>query len=160
MAICGRCNAEGDDKFYPSVLSNRGKNGLWNGGWCIACHREYYQNRVRDDREYFLRYQRKRIRTTAALLRSIKEVAGCERCGEKHPACLDFHHRDESTKLFNISLAGSRGKKTVEQMQTEIDKCAVLCSNCHRKLHWDDASGVHSGKPSRRDPKRNGWDGL
>ncbi len=160
MLVCGKCRAEGDDIFYPSVLKSRLKNGTVRGAWCIKCQRAYYKQRVTEDHEYFLKYQRKRVRNTADRLSVLRAEKGCERCGEKHPACLDFHHRDETTKLFNISLAGSRGKKTVEQMQAEIDKCAVLCSNCHRKLHHDERSGVYNGKRQARDPKRNGWDYL
>ncbi len=58
---------------------------------------------------------------------------GCKVCGENHPACLDFHHRDPSLKLFNIGV--SFGSYSIKKMKEEIAKCDVICSNCHRKLH-------------------------
>lgn len=58
----------------------------------------------------------------------------CVNCGETHPACLDFHHRNPKEKKFQLTASqmGNRSWKTIE---AEIAKCEVLCSNCHRKLH-------------------------
>ena len=61
-----------------------------------------------------------------------KTSMGCFICGEKDPACLDFHHLDSSEKKDNVAeLLLSR-----KRMEEEIKKCIVLCSNCHRKLHF------------------------
>lgn len=59
-----------------------------------------------------------------------KAAVGCP-CGERDPACLDFHHRDPFEKVFNISMGTSRPWNTV---LAEIKKCSIICSNCHRKL--------------------------
>ena len=58
----------------------------------------------------------------------------CAICGEDHPAVLDFHHVDESTKSFTMNTATKNGTK-FERIVEEIEKCVVLCSNCHRKHH-------------------------
>jgi hypothetical protein len=58
----------------------------------------------------------------------------CAICGEDHPAVLDFHHVDESAKSFSMNTATKNGTK-FERIIEEIDKCVVLCSNCHRKHH-------------------------
>ena len=56
---------------------------------------------------------------------------GCIVCGEKDPACLDFHHLHD--KSFNI---GNKCRdRSVDSIKNEVDKCVVLCANCHRKLH-------------------------
>lgn len=60
----------------------------------------------------------------------------CIQCKENHPACLEFHHRDSDQKDFNISTAVANGL-SIDNIEKEIAKCDVLCSNCHRKLHWD-----------------------
>ena len=65
----------------------------------------------------------------------------CAFCGEKHVACLDFHHNDPATKLFNVNL-GNISKHTDQEIRDEISKCTVLCSNCHKKLHYDVAHGT------------------
>ena len=59
----------------------------------------------------------------------------CERCAETHPACLSFHHRDSRTKEFAISVAVKKGWG-IGRILREIQKCAVLCHNCHGKHHW------------------------
>ena len=68
-------------------------------------------------------------------LMNIKKTLSCT-CGENHPACLEFHHIDPSIKEFEISGAVRLYGK--EKIMNEIAKCIVLCSNCHRKRHWDE----------------------
>lgn len=68
----------------------------------------------------------------AKFLLEYKQTHPCTRCGEADPACLDFHHTDPAVKEFNVARAGG---KSLKKCQVEIDKCVVLCSNCHRKLH-------------------------
>ena len=62
-----------------------------------------------------------------------KSTHPCVHCGESHPACLDFHHRNPSEKTLTISLAIARA--SLERIQMEVAKCDILCANCHRKLH-------------------------
>ena len=72
------------------------------------------------------------------LINKIKTDRGCVVCGySAHPAALDFNHvRGE--KLFNVSQDPKVAK---EKLLAEIDKCDVLCANCHRvhtyeHRHW------------------------
>lgn len=64
-----------------------------------------------------------------------KSIVGCSQCGEKHPACLDFHHNDESAKTISIAEAIQNGWN-IERIADEMLKCSILCANCHRKHHW------------------------
>lgn len=59
----------------------------------------------------------------------------CIKCGETHPAVLCFHHRDPSNKKREISKMITKGN-TITAIQDEIDKCDLLCMNCHTFLHW------------------------
>ena len=66
----------------------------------------------------------------------IKSNLSCATCGETHPATLDFHHVNPNEKDGAISamvLASSKKK-----LLAEIEKCIVLCANCHRKLHYEE----------------------
>lgn len=57
----------------------------------------------------------------------------CRVCGyNKHYKMLEFHHLDPSQKDFGISSKASWG---FEKIKTEIEKCALLCPNCHREVH-------------------------
>lgn len=102
-------------------------------------HAEYMRN---------VWYPRNREKQIAMVARSSKKrrdkivdaISGlkvqCSQCGESHPATLDFHHRDKSEKEFSISTAVANGS-SLKRILAEIKKCDVLCSNCHRKVHWD-----------------------
>lgn len=58
---------------------------------------------------------------------------GCILCGENEIACLDFHHIDPETKEYSVSQLLRTG--SFSRAASEIEKCIVLCANCHRKLH-------------------------
>jgi hypothetical protein len=74
------------------------------------------------------------------IIRNIKECVSCSVCGESHPACLDFHHREGKNKLVNISQIHSKGWSIVRVI-AEIEKCDILCANCHRKIHHKERIG-------------------
>ena len=59
----------------------------------------------------------------------------CAACGEDHPGCLVFHHVDPSAKELTIAAAANSGWSK-KRIAAEIDKCIVLCANCHAKRHW------------------------
>ena len=61
-----------------------------------------------------------------------KIKSGCILYDESHISCLEFHHRDQFDKEFNIyeALRNGWGKKRILE---EVNKCDVLCANCHRK---------------------------
>jgi predicted HNH restriction endonuclease len=56
----------------------------------------------------------------------------CQICGENRRECLDFHHLSGKTDTVgNLARFG----KSYDRIKTEIDKCIVLCANCHRVMH-------------------------
>ena len=65
---------------------------------------------------------------------NIKESLSCSKCGETHSSILCFHHRDMSQKVMNLSVMVHQGYGK-ERILGEIEKCDVLCHNCHRKEH-------------------------
>jgi hypothetical protein len=59
----------------------------------------------------------------------------CEECGyNKCNGALDFHHLDPSQKIFHIGQYGH--SRSWNRVKEELDKCILLCSNCHRELHF------------------------
>lgn len=57
----------------------------------------------------------------------------CELCGyDKCPAALTFHHRDPTKKSFGI---GSVKIVAWKKLRPELDKCDLLCANCHAEIH-------------------------
>lgn len=57
----------------------------------------------------------------------------CIYCGYNEcPAAMEFHHRDPKTKEFAIFSK----RYFNEKIKQELDKCDLVCSNCHHKIHW------------------------
>jgi superfamily II helicase len=69
-------------------------------------------------------------------LKAIEYKGGkCNRCGQIfHQAVYDFHHMDISDKEAD---PGSLMHRTWDRLKEELDKCVLLCSNCHRLTHWE-----------------------
>lgn len=68
---------------------------------------------------------------------AFKATKSCIKCGESHPAALDFHHvhpRKGDKKVNDLVSDGHAKQRIME----EINKCVVLCSNCHRKHHHEE----------------------
>lgn len=58
----------------------------------------------------------------------------CEICGyNKCVRALEFHHLDSSKKDFGISEKGYT--RSLEKNKQEVDKCILVCSNCHSEIH-------------------------
>ena len=103
---------------------------------CKSCHKKvnasHYENNKSD---YKQRSMSQRLKARD-WLQEFKKTLHCEQCGESHPATLDFHHLDPNSKDGAVSSLTSNG--SVQIMKKEIAKCIVLCSNCHRKLHYEE----------------------
>lgn len=56
---------------------------------------------------------------------------GCHDCGFRNVLTLEFHHLDSSTKESEVSLLIRNGASK-ERIWDEIQKCQILCANCHR----------------------------
>lgn len=69
----------------------------------------------------------------------------CCRCGyDIHLSALDFHHVAPQSKRFNLSAVLSRTTpKTIphDEMLAEVNRCALLCANCHRAYEAGDWQG-------------------
>lgn len=113
--ICSKCNRE-----LP--ISNFHKNGFdRNGnqkyrGYCKECANALERARYLQKKKYI-----------------DNQKCKCAKCGDTRTYVLDFHHKDKDEKEFTI---GKIKKGSLELIQKEIDKCAVLCANCHREFHF------------------------
>lgn len=143
--VCCRCN-ESDHRTFEFHRRDPFKKDLSIGkvakhGWsikrvieeiekcellCANCHRivdNVYNTKSRQTRhqsatEYILKY---------------KSEHPCK-CGMNDIRTLEFHHRDPTTKLFNIGDI----RFSLKTVILEIQKCDITCANCHRKTHYVD----------------------
>ncbi|GHO77380.1 hypothetical protein KSD_51510 [Ktedonobacter sp. SOSP1-85] len=68
-----------------------------------------------------------------------KLTLSCIRCGESHPACLHFHHRNPADKDFAMRDIIGRSYISAARLEKKIAKCDVLCGNCHAIHHWNES---------------------
>ncbi len=76
---------------------------------------------------------------------------GCSICGyRKCISAIEFHHVD-GEKNFELSSTSSR---SLSQICDEIDKCIVVCSNCHREIHSEQIGFVNRDKSDVSDTRQ------
>lgn len=112
------------------------------------------KRKYKDRREYLIRAvhkRRKKIRVMAVAYKGGK----CEKCGyDRCIEAFDFHHTDPAQKDFGISSKDYT--RSWKRVQAELDRCVMLCANCHRETHAQLAasggnigvtSGLNQGTP-------------
>lgn len=104
--LCGKCGETDQSKFYGR------KNRT-----CGKCHNKYTLRRGQENK-----------------LKGIEYLGGkCKLCNyDKYSGSLDFHHTDPKEKDKNFhSIRGW----SWDRMKLELDKCELLCKNCHSEIH-------------------------
>jgi 5-methylcytosine-specific restriction endonuclease McrA len=72
-------------------------------------------------------------------LKAIEYKGGkCEMCGyDKCPSALEFHHKNPLEKEYHKDSRGLNRRRSFENSKEELDKCILLCANCHREIHFN-----------------------
>lgn len=108
---CSRCK-----EILPFIYFYRNKHTKDGyNGWCKKCVTEWRKEHYKD------------------WLQEIKNDLYCKYCGESENCCLDFHHVNGEKDLGISSMVSQKVSK--KKIVDEIDKCIVVCANCHRKIH-------------------------
>jgi transcription elongation factor Elf1 len=127
MKICTKCFIEKEDECFP--FKNKAKNKRAN--ICKECQRVYKLDHYYRNKEAHYNRNKKTIFKLRSYVSEVKKEGNCVLCGEKEISCLDFHHL--SDKDMEIARLINRG--SLIRLKKEIEKCVLLCANCHRKLH-------------------------
>lgn len=114
-----KCSKCGENKPVVQFHSRKDRPGTLQP-FCKQCGAKAVSNRE------------KRIK-----LACIKYKGGkCESCGiesdDSNTGIFEFHHAEPEHKDFSISSAKG---KSIQHLTTELDKCQLLCANCHVKRH-------------------------
>jgi len=143
---CGRCG-----KSYKYVDIGKSENR-----YCHSCRYELLCSvcQICDIRYAVKALQRntgfidlcnaciKKNRSMLIKLKCVKYLGGCcKKCGWSD--CLwglEFHHRDESEKSFTIN---EHYNLSWGRLKHELDKCNLLCANCHRLAHYNCCTKLH-----------------
>lgn len=86
----------------------------------------------------------RRTRHRAWVYEQKRRSGGCVRCDETDPACLDYHHRDDADKEMTVCAMVTHGYSK-DRLRAEMEKCVILCANCHRKEHYEVPDAVGMG---------------
>jgi hypothetical protein len=141
MRICSSCNATLSLDYFRKRSMNRGLERV-----CKTCWRE--RERARMQIRIASGYTRvdNKKRACKARIDEIKLALGCKDCGfNSHPAALDFDHLPGFEKSDTVATLVGAGK--LELALAEIDKCEVVCANCHRIRTAERKQ--YSGKPQK-----------
>jgi hypothetical protein len=110
---CGNCGDTKPENFFVGRYTQ-----------CKKCRRTGQNNLTQKHKKVLVEYKGGR----------------CEICGyKKCLAALDFHHRNPNEK--DPKWVKMR-KWTPERVKKEVDKCQLLCRNCHSEIHYGNEQGV------------------
>lgn len=91
---------------------------------CHNCHAGVHSLRVKPQKIMLLEYMK------------TSHCSSCGYCENKN--ALQFHHKDPESKEFQITSAYFNAKSDIpSEIKNELEKCEVLCCNCHNKRHVD-----------------------
>ena len=126
---CGRC-----DEWKPLAAfawRRKAKGQLHN--YCRPCHAAYHREHYQANKERYIAQaaahkKALRLERTALLIEYFQDYP-CVDCGEDDPVILEFDHlRDKS-----FDIAQKIVDYNWERILAEIEKCEVVCANCHRR---------------------------
>lgn len=118
IRVCTKCNASKDaSEFYYQSYARTDRKSR-QGSWCKVCMRGQTVARQRKYKQMAIDYK----------------GGKCEICGySRYIGALEFHHLDPTQKDFQMSTFS---KKPIDELgRKELDKCKLLCANCHREEH-------------------------
>ena len=83
----------------------------------------------------------KRMIRNREFIKDYKKDKQCETCGyRRYPKILEFHHKDKETKNQTINTL-MKTLQNLDKIKEEVEKCMLLCPNCHRELHLKEEYG-------------------
>lgn len=136
MKTCSKCKTTKS----LDLFAWKDRNSGIKSSECKECHkkvrRAYYErNRSKEIENAKIS---KSVRRPLILekYKELKKTLKCNRCEQNHPATLQFHHVDKFEKENSISKM-VRGGFSMSKIMKEIEKCEVLCANCHAIEHYD-----------------------
>lgn len=142
MNICKKCGKE----FKTWIKIDGIRHNLNSRKYCLECSpfgchntkqfdKPVNEESIKREKQYNIDRVQKRRNELKHM--SVEYKGGkCIICNyNKCFAALEFHHINPLEKDFSISRKGNT--RSWEKVKTELDKCILLCANCHRELHVD-----------------------
>lgn len=115
---CTKCKIKKNvaEFYYQSYKNNKRKSR--QGSWCKSCMSDQVKERQRKYKQQAVDYK----------------GGKCSICGySRYYGALEFHHLDP--KLKDIDLSKFSRHPLSDEGKKELDKCILVCANCHREIH-------------------------
>jgi protein-arginine kinase activator protein McsA len=114
-------------------VRNKSKNTFHSV--CKQCVKERdkvaYSNNLLNRKEKIRLNAKLNYDKTTSFIQRVKKFAKCSKCGDSRHYVLDFHHLiDKKKNICNMKF------HSIKSVKTEMRKCVILCSNCHREEHY------------------------
>ena len=134
---CKTCGETKPIEEFPRHKESKGGRRIVCKPCCYVKQKEWLVNNKERTRERYRKAHRDKKR------KAVEKFGGkCNNCGgEFHQSVFEFHHLDPAQKDFSPANASSWKK-----MERELDKCVMLCANCHRLAHYAIEEGYDSSK--------------
>jgi hypothetical protein len=101
---------------------------------CRECQKKYRKGHYLNNKKKYIDKAKVFTQSIIEWFIEYKKTLKCKECGDSRYWVLDFHHRDPKEKDIEVSTLIRKGNKN--KIIKEVEKCDVLCSNCHRDLHF------------------------
>ena len=130
--LCGCCNVmKLVNEFHSNPTKKDGCQSM-----CKECRKVYHRKHYEKNIDKYKDKAKKYKKTNIDWFINIKKNLVCEKCGEDRYWVLDFHHLNSDDKDRDISKMIR--SSSIEKIMDEMNKCIILCSNCHRDLHYNE----------------------
>lgn len=143
---CGTKKSIRGDALIQTTVGGCDNMTMTNPKECLKCHKLFYPKKQAKTRMYCYDCLPEEHYTGAQLKNRIKKWAleykgnKCEICGyNKCEEALEFHHLNPNEKDFCISDRDI--KLNWLKIKEELDKCQLVCANCHREIHSKEKKG-------------------
>lgn len=132
---CKQCQKDlpADDIHFASRYDRKTKQFQTN---CRNCQKEYRKQHYEVNKQKYLQKTSLYSQNFKEWFLEIKKTLSCKKCGENRHWVLDFHHTNPAEKDTEISNLLRYNNK--QRILSELDKCIVLCANCHRDIHYQE----------------------
>ncbi len=129
LKFCNCCQSEKSiDEFNYKNKEKQTRQSI-----CKECQKIAKKEHYNNNKQAYIDKASKKKKEIREWWQEHKTQYKCS-CGESHPACIEFHHTDDN-KEDDVSALFNSG--AVQKGLKELDKCIPICSNCHRKLHYN-----------------------
>lgn len=138
MKTCAKCKISKKESDFSMKKADRG----WLQPYCIPCNREHKSEWYKKNKKKVADKNKDHLNRNKRFVLDYLSNNPCVDCGEQDLVVLEFDHVS-GTKRGNVT-ALMRARCSLETLKEEIDKCEVVCANCHKRRTYKDSYRIKS----------------